>query len=714
MPMSNTLLYPRSTLGGVQMESLFDTTIPESFKFRGVRKLTGNGQGFNSALLPASSPLFFGGGGTSKFCGAIWLRPDWFTWVNNTFTGGANYAFKTIIGVHALGATERCAFRIVFRSPSAGSLGLCLIAGNGGGGTSIIQANQYTGVFNPTTQGNRVDVMNLLTFAFDGSAFGNDDNVFQVGFNGVKLAGVGGTTLPQQIGSPANNTAVLSIGSPYAQGGGFPTDTPVMSWADAFLSTGVPSSFTNFTTDLWNRGKGLRYGGLTANIPTPIAYFKGDDGADTKGTLPNGNCVNVANPGTYDLTPAGSPSSELMIETHTDVAKGRVAVFGWSPTTPEGTRQYEATYIPSDIDGKPSVQVNPPGQNPSLSGLQGVFAIARMPGAKASLGAYGSLLGKFRTFWSQVADNTVFGVSNDEYGLGVNKGTAGGLAIGVLAYNPFINAGTPIPCTFTAGSPGVINCTSHDLVSGDAFYVTTTGGLPVDLGTGQPLTPGVYWDAAGGSSLLFCKSPATNTLNFSKTVSGSAPGGTPGAAVNISGTGTGTHMLVPCKISQTAAKLMINLFDFYGEGNPLVYSSALGREGTIQGQELPGIPIAGNTYPQIGEAQFRSIELANVGNGKNATNFTLAPPNDSPNEIWIDNVKQTVFNDRGGVGGQGNIWAPNMGALSAIGIGALAGVTTGGAWQSGGLGGIVYRSFGICVEKTPQQRAKIRAALQTL
>jgi parallel beta-helix repeat protein len=127
-------------------------------------------------------------------------------------------------------------------------------------------------------------------------------------------------------------------------------------------------------------------------------------------------------------------------------------------------------------------------------------------------------------------------------------------------------------CTITIASPGVVTLTGHGLIVNDVVYFTTTGALPTGLAANTPYYVKTVVDA--------------NTFQVSATKGG--------AAINTSGTQSGTHTLVKPFLS---AFHLVNSRDLTVEN--LFLSSAGGVPNYASGSVKAALIVADSTH--VGE-----------------------------------------------------------------------------------------------------------------
>lgn len=150
-----------------------------------------------------------------------------------------------------------------------------------------------------------------------------------------------------------------------------------------------------------------------------------------------------------------------------------------------------------------------------------------------------------------------------------------GSAISRTAYVTLFDVLSPSSGTVTISiaSPGVITKTAHGLVVGERVYFTTTGALPTGL---------------SANTMYYVVSSATDTITISATSGG--------AAINTSGSQSGTHTLRRCPYG-IEASTTFDLPNFKGK-SPAGYNSAetefnyLGKTGgekthTLTTAEIP-------------------------------------------------------------------------------------------------------------------------------
>ena len=95
--------------------------------------------------------------------------------------------------------------------------------------------------------------------------------------------------------------------------------------------------------------------------------------------------------------------------------------------------------------------------------------------------------------------------------------------------------------TITIATPAVVTLTNHGLVTGDTVYFTTTGALPTGLSV---------------NTIYYAIYVSSSTFNVSSTYGG--------AAINTSGSQSGTHTLVRCPYGLGDGSTTFNLPDFRG------------------------------------------------------------------------------------------------------------------------------------------------------
>lgn len=121
---------------------------------------------------------------------------------------------------------------------------------------------------------------------------------------------------------------------------------------------------------------------------------------------------------------------------------------------------------------------------------------------------------------------------------------ANGAAVSRTAYAALFAAICPIigTATVTIASPGVFTLNGHGLINGDPVRLTTTGALPTGLNT---------------TTTYFVVAATTNTFQLSATLGG--------AAINTSGTQSGTHTVRYFPHGAGDGSTTFNLPDYRGE-----------------------------------------------------------------------------------------------------------------------------------------------------
>src|SRR3954471_15717402 len=129
-----------------------------------------------------------------------------------------------------------------------------------------------------------------------------------------------------------------------------------------------------------------------------------------------------------------------------------------------------------------------------------------------------------------------------------------GSAISRSTYATLFGIITPSVGTFTVtiASPGVFTLNSHALVAGDAVYLTTTGALPTGLSANT-----IYYVISAGLT--------ANAFELSASRGG--------AAINTSGSQSGTHTLRYCPWGLGDGSTTFNLPDLR-QRVPVGYKSA--------------------------------------------------------------------------------------------------------------------------------------------
>lgn len=133
--------------------------------------------------------------------------------------------------------------------------------------------------------------------------------------------------------------------------------------------------------------------------------------------------------------------------------------------------------------------------------------------------------------------------------------------------------------TMTIASPAVVSWTAHGLSDGDPVKFTTTGALPTGLTAG---------------TTYYVKSPGTNSFNVAAT-----PGG---AAINTTGTQSGTHTATVAPFGAGNGTTTFNVPDLRGRG-PLgdgagtsLTQRSLGASGGEESHALVTAELAAHTH----------------------------------------------------------------------------------------------------------------------
>jgi microcystin-dependent protein len=153
--------------------------------------------------------------------------------------------------------------------------------------------------------------------------------------------------------------------------------------------------------------------------------------------------------------------------------------------------------------------------------------------------------------------------------------------------------------TVTIASPAVFSKTTHGLVENDTVYFTTTGALPTGLTANT-----VYYVIATGLT--------ANQFQVAATLGG--------AAINTSGSQSGTHTLVSCPFGLGDGSTTFNLPDLRGRvplGDDLMGSTAASRVTAAK-----SLGVSGGTN---NGAHTHTMTTGSVSSGGGATAVTASP-----------------------------------------------------------------------------------------
>lgn len=181
-----------------------------------------------------------------------------------------------------------------------------------------------------------------------------------------------------------------------------------------------------------------------------------------------------------------------------------------------------------------------------------------------------------------------------------------GSAVSRATYAALFAAIVPVIGTFTVtiASPGVFTLTAHGLVIGDRVYLTTTGALPTGLSQNT-----IYYVVS---------TPSADTFTLSATEGG--------AAINTSGSQSGTHTLRSCPYGLGDGSTTFNVPD--APGRMLVVPGGAGGNAKVRAPgQHEGAALA-NRQPD----HFHPSPLFQTGGSFNTGNilFNDAADGNSP------------------------------------------------------------------------------------
>lgn len=649
---------PRNTQNSAPgVIALWDNTLPKSMQLVGARSLGAtNADNFSFVCDSTHNQAFlFQGSGTTQFWFSCWMTLNFDSTASGTYNGAP------IFGVMNAAAT-RFPWLLRFGSSGSGTAHLDLHSYNG---TSNNTA-RVTQFFNPSgaTKGMWSRRLFHVFGVYNGASTGDNTAVLKVWFNGTQGTTAAGSSLPQQIPNPAaGSSTVFCVGVPFTGNQQLP-----MTICDLVIGSGVPSSNTDAVREAYNRGHGVTYSEWLANsaLPTPLAYYTFADGIKAEPNLttlagvPAGNAVNSKSPGTYDLTKNGSPTGVIYVKRQADIVGGKIRVFGWSQSTPNGRRSGWPEWrldptVASSRYGRPQLYGGKPhvAPTPEYGAAQ---SICSWPGLQATMGSSGALVWGGNLYQKNVGNNEVFGVCDFETNVGVSTTakTRNVCELFFVGQDPYLappaSKGT---CTISAANPAVVTCNNHGLVAGDGVLFSTTGTLP------SPVNPKGTW-SRGAPTAYFVSSTGLTSNSFQMTT-------TPLSGSTISTNGSsqsGTHTLWGCHSTTTTgsvfAELCLERTDPTG-GSAWIFASVIQ---SVQGIEQDGVNLAENTYPSP-DGTYHYFELGNNGSGAVATEDVLCPPGSTSYFIAIDGVNQTQMLDSGGAGANNN-WASTIPNLNTV------------------------------------------------
>lgn len=184
-----------------------------------------------------------------------------------------------------------------------------------------------------------------------------------------------------------------------------------------------------------------------------------------------------------------------------------------------------------------------------------------------------------------------------------------GTAVSRTTYSNLFNAISPSLGTFTVtiASPGVFSKTTHGLELGDSIYFTTTGALPTGLSANT-----LYYVISAGLTADAFQVSATRG----------------GAAVNTSGSQSGTHTLVYCPYGLGNGSTTFNVPDLRGRmilGKDNMGGSSANRVTHVNADTL-GAPEGAETkdisHTHTSNAAHRSEGAGGGSIGKDYTEFS--------------------------------------------------------------------------------------------
>jgi microcystin-dependent protein len=197
--------------------------------------------------------------------------------------------------------------------------------------------------------------------------------------------------------------------------------------------------------------------------------------------------------------------------------------------------------------------------------------------------------------------------------------------------------------TVTVASPGVVTCNGHMLQNGDGLYFTTTGTLPTGL------SPNTWYYATAVTANTF-QVAASRTTGIGE---GNAATLTPGAAINTTAAGTGTHTVFACPWGLGDGSTTFNVPDRRGSvpmGADSIGGSAL--RGVIPTYCPPALgSLVGEIYhtntvnetPWHGHASYPGVAGFVYSGAQNNAGLGIQPGG------WVVNATQ----------GTGGSWAHN-------------------------------------------------------
>lgn len=167
-----------------------------------------------------------------------------------------------------------------------------------------------------------------------------------------------------------------------------------------------------------------------------------------------------------------------------------------------------------------------------------------------------------------------------------------------------------VTCTFTSGTPGVVNYVGHGRVEGEIVNFSTTGTLPGGI---------------SATTTYYARNPAANTFNISTTPTG--------ALTNLTGTGTGTHTLW---LNRATVTYTIDDILHNTNGYDVGYSAF-------------SIPFTGGTFPYAVDTTAGKWQFAAFKIGASNGNLQLCSGNTSVNNAtfatWCDTAATFADND---------------------------------------------------------------------